>query len=358
MNNIVRVFTLLLTQLAFISVINAQDAVFSQFYSSSLYLSPCFAGVEPNLNIGVNTRTQWKSIGTPFTTHQISIIKPFYKYGLTDHNYGGMGISLFQDNGGEVGYKNLGANLSGAYNINAGDKHKFIFGLSGGVIQRSINFDKLEWGTQFNESKGFDATYPVDQIQSSGLLKDSKILVDIGAGLLYYYNAGRDIREKGGSVWLGYSAFHINRPNESLLSGYKSNMPMLSKVIFGFEKTIGSRFNISPTALVAKQGSDIKEIKGMGNLQINVGTYFKYMLIETESDLRPKDIIIGGWYRFGDSYIFLVGIESDSYTLGFSYDLNKSGLRTYTNGKGAWEVSLKIQIPKKEKIKRYYTPRI
>jgi type IX secretion system PorP/SprF family membrane protein len=360
MSKLFRFVTLFISQLALISSINAQDAVFSQYFSSGLYISPCFAGIEPNLNIGVNTRTQWKSVTAPYVTNQLSIIKPFYKYGLTDNNVGGVGLSIFQDKAGDFGYQVLGANLNGAYNLRAGENHTVTFGLQAGVIQKQINPDKLEWGSQFNNYKGFDSSFPPDPIQSSGNLSGSKIMLDLGAGLLYYYKAGRARREKGGSFWLGYSAFHINRPNESLVSGYTSKLPMNNKVIGGFEFTLGSRFNLSPNALVVMQGQDAKAIKGLNNMQINTGMYITYMLAELDdkSDMRPKDLILGGWYRLNDSFIASLGIASNIYTIGFSYDLNQSGLKVVTQGKGAWEVSLKIQVPKKEKVKRYYTPRI
>ncbi len=226
------------------------------------------------------------------------------------------------------------------------------------MIQKQISLKKLEWGSQFNEFKGFDATKNPDLIQSDGSLTGSKILLDLGAGLLYYYKAGRDRREKGASFWLGYSAYHINRPNESFISGSTSKLPMLNKGLAGFEFTLGSRFNLSPNALIVMQGQDSKEVKGLGNMQVNAGMYITYLLIEPESDMLPKDIVLGGWYRLNDSFIASLGLVSNVYTIGFSYDLNQSGLKVITQGKGAWEVSLKVQIPKKEKVKRYYTPRI
>jgi type IX secretion system PorP/SprF family membrane protein len=361
MNRLCRILGLLVLQLGLITSINAQDAVFSQYYSSSLYLSPCFAGTEPNLNVGINSRTQWKSVTAPYVTNQISIIKPIYKYGLTNQNVGGVGFSVYQDKAGDFGYQTLGANANGAYNLRAGDNHTFTFGMQVGIIQRSINLDKLEWGSQFNTYKGFDASFPADQLQSSGNLSGRKSMLDLGSGLLYYYKVGRDKREKGKSFWFGYSAYHMNRPNQSLESGYISKLPMSSKIIGGLEFTVGPRLNFSPNVLIVRQGqANVTSIKGFSNMQLNTGMYITYMLAELDdkSDMRPKDLILGGWYRVGDSYIFSLGIASNIYTIGFSYDLNRSGLTVVTQGRGAWEVSLKIQVPKKDVVKRYYTPRI
>jgi type IX secretion system PorP/SprF family membrane protein len=359
MNKLLRAFKVFIFLIGLAGTASAQDAVFSQYFASSLYLSPCFAGIDPHFTVGVNTRTQWKSIGTPYVTNQISMIKPFYRYGLTDHNVGGVGISVFQDKAGDTGFQTLGANVSGAYNIYAGEHHTITLGLQVGVMQKQLSLDKLRWGSQYNPGLGeYDGELLPDQIIQQGLLQERKMLIDVGAGIMYYFKAGRDRREKGMSFWLGYSAYHLNRPNESLIQGVKSNLPMMSKMLGGFEFTLGTRFNLSPNVLVAMQGRDVEATKGMTNMQINGGMYITYLLLDPTSDMKPKDLILGGWYRVNDSFIASVGIASNLYTIGFSYDLNQSSLKTATAGKGAWEVSLKIHIPKKEKVKRYYTPRI
>jgi hypothetical protein len=51
--------------------------------------------------------------------------------------------------------------------------------------------------------------------------------------------------------------------------------------------------------------------------------------------------IIGGCdWRYKDAVIIHLGVKQDSYALRFSYDVNTSYLKSYTNGRGAWEVSL------------------
>ena len=353
---------LLLIYYISISTASGQDAVFSQYFSSSLYLNPCFAGLEPYLNVGVNVRNQWsKASDQAYTTNQLSIIAPIYKEGLRDANVGGVGLSVYQDKAGALGYQSLGANVSGAYNLLLGaeGKHTVTFGLQAGVIQKSLVANNLQWGSQFDKltSSGFNAGLPVGGFNSdpstfgsvNNTVTASKLLVDIGAGIMYYYRAGRPRREKGASFWAGYSGYHLNGANESFVPGSVSKLPILNKAIAGFEFTLGSRFNISPNALVAMQA---------GNTQINAGTYITYMLVEPDAGMLPSDIIIGGWYRVGDSFIASVGLASKVYTLGFSFDLNTSNLSKATNSFGAWEVSLKIQKPRKEKVKRYYTPRI
>ena len=49
-------------------ILNAQDMQFSQYYNSTLYSNPAFAGTGENTRIGLNYRTQWTNISKPYTT--------------------------------------------------------------------------------------------------------------------------------------------------------------------------------------------------------------------------------------------------------------------------------------------------
>jgi type IX secretion system PorP/SprF family membrane protein len=137
-------------------------------------------------------------------------------------------------------------------------------------------------------------------------------------------------------------------PNESFLNSMVSKLPVLYKAHGGIEATVSSHINISPNFLVAYQNNQ---------LQVNVGTYATYMFSEQKSVLAPTAFLLGGWYRLQDAYILSAGLGNSFYTIGFSYDVNSSNLRYNTNGRGAYEISLKIRKPQKRKA-IYQTPRI
>lgn len=319
---------------------HGQDAIFSQYFASSLYLNPAFTGSERNLNVNVSHRSQWKSLGSPYTTSQISLVVPIYADGLAEYSLGGLGFSVYQDKAGDFGYKTLGANMSGSYNIFKNNpENALLAAIQVGAIQKSIDAGALQWGSQFDRFNGFDATLPADPSMEN--LVKSKIMVDAGAGVIYSRKPHRDIRQRGNSFWLGYSAYHLNRPNESMFTDIKSPMPVIHKAVLGIEHSFSPRFNVTPNILAAYQ----REV-----YQINGGMYFRYLFVEKESDLAPGEILLGGWYRYGDAFIGIIGLSSNLYTLGFSYDLNTGGLRGYTGGKGAWEVSLKIQRQRKQMV--------
>ncbi|WMJ75598.1 PorP/SprF family type IX secretion system membrane protein [Cytophagaceae bacterium ABcell3] len=330
------------------SVSMGQDAIFSQYYASSLYLNPALAGIEPSLTVGSNYRTQWRNVTDPYITSQVSLIKPIYTDEGENHS-GGIGISLYNDQSGLTHFQTNGINISGAWNIYLSEykMQSLTLGIQAGVMQRRLSFSDLRWGSQYNPDgeNGFDPTLDPE---TSGFASSS-IFPDISAGLLYYYNAGRDYSVHNVSGYFGLSAYHLNRPNESLLEGEHRRLPTLYKMHGGIEWHLSERVNISPNFIVARQSNA---------MQYNGGLYLTFILSEGESVLAPSEIITGAWYRVFDSFIGALGFGNKYYTLAFSYDVNNTSLRHNSIGRGAYEISLRITRPRVGTTKRFYTPRI
>jgi type IX secretion system PorP/SprF family membrane protein len=326
----------------------AQDPVFSQFYASSLYLNPAMAGIEPNWAFSLNHRNQWKKItGNPYVTTQASFTVPFYRKDVNQRHWGGTGVSVFNDNAGVGSLRSTGANVSLAYNLPVSSLHTVLFALQMGFINKSVSTD-FQWGGQFDPNSPGGVNNGAGIGQVSGLMGNT-LFLDAGAGFLYYYNAGRDYEQKGISAYLGGSANHLNKPNQTLLEGQKEILPFLFKGHGGFEVNISSSLNFSPNFIYASQ--DL-------NSQLNVGAYFTVLLNKNESVLAPQNFIFGGWYRIDDAVIGSLGFSNNFYTLGFSYDANSQNLGGISNGRSAYEISLKITKLRPGKTVRFYTPRI
>jgi type IX secretion system PorP/SprF family membrane protein len=322
----------------------AQDAHFSQYYASGLYLNPSVAGIEPGLAFTSNYRTQWRSIVVPYITSQISLIAPiFAKKNMNDIHVGGLGLSVYNDKAGEGNFKTLGVNISGAYNLHLSSTHTITLGVQGGFIQKSIDFTDLQWGEQFNPYIGFDNTVS----PSETTIGVRKLYPDVGAGFMYYFNPSSE--ENGFSAFLGGAAYHINRPNESLINDLVSRLPILFKVHGGFEVPVSEKMSLSPNVLSMMQNNVF---------HVNSGLYLNYRMNEGGKLIRPSEIVFGAWYRLQDSFIFSMGLGNKNYLLGFSYDFNSSSLRYNTQGRGAYEISLSIRKIKERTIKRFHTPRI
>jgi type IX secretion system PorP/SprF family membrane protein len=332
----------------FINTGFAQDATFSQYYASALYLNPAMAGIEPYLTFSSNNRTQWRSIVVPYVTNQISLIAPIYSKDVRRNHRGGLGFSFYNDRAGEGNLKANGFNVNAAYNLplTASRMSVITFGVQAGFIQKTIDFANLQWGSQYDPYVGFSASnIPPDQLT----IKRNKTYADISAGIMYNLNSNRDYTTKGISMYFGVAGYHLNMPNESLIEGMSSTLPMLLKGHAGFEVHAGKRLNISPNGLFVMQNN---------RQQINAGLYLTYLFPEATKALAPTYVILGGWYRLQDAMILSAGFGNDKYTLGFSYDYNSSSLRYNTQGRGAYEISLSVRRVKVKGLKIFNTPRI
>lgn len=331
-----------------IAGVRAQDAVFSQYYASQLYLNPALAATEPNMLFSTNYRNQWRSIVIPYVTTQASFIYPFITREIRrERHWGGVGLSMYTDKAGDGNFKTTGFNATFAYNLplNSHQSKNLSFGVQGGFIQKNIDYTNLQWGEQYNPYLGFDASVPVNETGFG----DQVMYPDINAGLTFYSNPKSD-NALGSSGYFGVAVYHINQPDESFVDGVSSRLPMLFKAHAGMKFPLSPKFSFSPNAIGLYQ-YDVYHING--------GLYFNYQLINsTTGFFRETDLILGSWYRYGDSFIFSLGFGNDIYTLGFSYDYNTSNLRYATNGKGAYEISLTLRKGSQKTWKRIETPRI
>ena len=84
--------------------------------------------------------------------------------------------------------------------------------------------------------------------------------------------------------------------------------------------------HLIPMGLYMRQGAD---------QQINVG-----MLAEVGLMGSMYSVVAGGSYRLNDAIIAQVGLKHKNAIYRFSYDINVSGLQSYTRKNGAFEFSI------------------
>lgn len=315
----------------------AQDAVFSQFFNSTLYLNPALAGIEDDLIINMNHRTQWKSLLFPYTTSQVSFITPYYssKHSKPYGHVGGLGLSVYNDIAGESkSFQTTGVNVSGAYNLPF--DHDFVnqitFGLQVGMINKRIDTSNLEWGEQYNKFVGFDASIAPSELSDF----QNKSFIDVNAGIFWWYNPLPMKSKVIKSINSGLSVAHLNNPNESLLDNEASQLPLLYKYHGGVVFNLGANGTISANFLTAIQ---------RGTVQGNVGSYVSYIVNTFTPGYFQNTILrLGGWVRINDSVILLTEMETSKFKIAFSYDMNTSSLRYNSRGIGTYEIHLGLKF--------------
>lgn len=331
----------------------AQEREFSQFYSSSLFLNPAFAGATNGMSISANARVQQVTSNVTNEIQQVSLQTPIYTGSGSENKLAGVGITLFNQTMGEGrAFKTMGAMvaISKPINFDIFGPQSLVIGVQGGMMRRSIDFSALRWGSQFNPFVGgFDSNIVTT---SSSQFEDNLTIPIINAGFMYQYNGDKDYLLYSISFFSGFSAININQPNTSFTGDETSKELMILKYHGGFEYVLNGRYFLSPNVLLAYKN---------GSIQTNVGSYLS---IDLKSDkiqsFEDHLRIVGGvWYRLRDSFIFLVGISKQKYRLGFSYDLNKSFIGSTeknTTLQPAFELSLNYVLKSRKASGRFSNP--
>ncbi|MEN9570693.1 MAG: hypothetical protein RL172_1924 [Bacteroidota bacterium] len=311
-----KIYTMALGLLLQLSIA-AQDPFFTQAFNSPLTLNPATAGTgEMDLRFTAGYKRHW--INVPTNMEYAAVGADRYIKSL----HGGVGLLLTHSKEGYINKTNLSAMYSYGLCLPGARLH---LGLQAGVGNRSVNYDKLYFSDQIDNT----GVIPGGISGADRPLNNNKFFADFGAGFLLY------LQDK----WMiGGGAHHINQPDESLTSNTYSQLP---RRWFGYVRykldldEYGDRYFL-PSVLYYKQ---------QNSNAMSIGCEYK--------DAR---VGIGIWYRsnvnFQNSDAFAVTLsfdlfdrrynDADRARVGLSYDatVGKLGFsRSAGSGEGSfvWE---------------------
>lgn len=328
----------------------AQDIHFSQFYLSPLNLNPAMTGVmNCNIRLVGNYRNQWGSVlkSNAFNTYSFSYDQ---RVPVGRYDYFGIGGTFWGDKAGEAEFATIQGRLSGSYSKRMGgyrDKsHYLVVGADAGITQRSVDFQRLRWGSQHDQNGGFDGTLPTLEPNT---YDPNFIFADISAGLLWFTVFNED-----NNFYLGGAYHHLNRANVSFNRNTAILEQLYSKytVHAGGEFMLADRFGLVPGIIAMSQGP---------SFELNTGTSLKFLLGGNKRSYQAFQI--GAWMRLSnhfspgstttDAVIISSRFDYDDFSIGFSYDINVSNLNTASNSIGGFEFALVYKICGPEKRNVY-----
>lgn len=343
-NGVLRVTPGLSSLVAFLiagcaGVLHGQDPHFSQFYASPLTLNPAIAGTySGTFRISTIYRDQWRSaVDNPLRTFAVSGDVKFdlnlSKNGLPDIM--AVGITFFGDRVSSYDYNTNQILLTAAYlkSLDKRTKQYIGIGVQGGIFQKSINYEDLTFGDQYNAVNGY--TLPTGEL----LPPNNKAFADMSVGLYYSITPSKRFNFHAGA---GY--FHLNKPNLAFFNTPDIIDPELNKsdtlhakwsLHTGASVKTGDRTYFQPRVNALIQGP---------HAELNAGFTFRYKLSKTEG----RYFLIGPYLRgvknydnFGlESVIAMAGFEMNNFIFGFSYDQNLNGFLGGRKSLSSFELSL------------------
>ncbi len=299
-------------------MLHAQGLHFSQYYNAPPLLNPANTALYPmeDFSLGVNYRDQWANIPAPFKT-----IAAHGDWQMMRNNnitnWLGMGLAFYSDKAGDglLSMNKIQASL--AYHVQLDDWSMLSGGVSVAYAHRQIDFARLTFDVQWDGFK-FDRGNP----NQEPFVRKSTSYADIMLGLNYAYFPNEDFYIK-----VGAGLMHINRPVQSFYEAQQrigmrpiANVDMLWKT--------AERFIVNPSIYYSYQS---------GASELIFGSTFNTAVGEMGLN---NALIYGLYYRMGESFIPVLGMEFNQFKIMFSYDITTSPLSTANRSMGAAELGI------------------
>ena len=276
-----------------------QDSQYTQYMYNTTLVNPAYAGSRETISAFLLHRNQWVGLDGAPVTNNFSINSP-----LGDSNFG-IGLNFVNDEIGPVSENEVSVDL--AYFIQVSENYKLSLGLKGTANLFQLDVNKL---------RVFDPTDP--QFQNM----DTEFSPNVGAGLYLFSDK---------------SYFGLSVPNFFESYRYNDNNIEITKEKMHFYFIAGHVFTLSEN-IDFKPALLSKIVEG-APLQADVTANFLFF----------DKLTLGAAYRWDASVSALAGFQiSDSWFIGYGYDLETSKLANYNSG--SHEIFLRYEFFNRSRV--------
>lgn len=321
MKNLLQKNGLLGSLLFLAQFVNGQDINFSQFYDLPLLRNPALAGLfQGDIRITTAFRSQWQSVTTPYKT--ISLGAELKRSVGRSDDYITYGMQVTSDIAGDSRLSRT--QVFPVFNYHKslnGDKGAYLSaGIMGGPVMQKFDPSKLEFDDQYVNNAYSTANATHEQFSKTNLT-----YWDAAVGLCFSSKIGEGTR-----YYLGAGLFHFTKPKVAF---QKQNDIVLNEkyvVNGGLSTNVGNGNQIIFYGDYFMQG---------GARQGQGGLYYCYNLSENEAS-EKVNISGGVFYRWKDALMPVIRLDYNKMSIGITYDVNTSKLKTASQLRGGYEVTL------------------
>jgi type IX secretion system PorP/SprF family membrane protein len=304
----------------------AQDLHFSQFFETPLLRNPALAGIfTGDFRVQAVYRNQWSSVTAPYQTASLNA-----EYKLPVGH-----ADDFLTLGGEILYDKSGTvALTATHVLPVLNYHKSLSadrnmylsaGFSAGIVQRKIDRSKITTNSQF-DGENYDPTLS----DGESFANTGYLYFDGSAGLSFNSQIGGN---EDNNIFFGLAYQHFNKSAKVSFFN-SSDAELVPKIVFsaGAKVSINDYSYLTFHSDYSKQGGSTEIIGGM------------LYSMKMDDPSEPHTIISGGLFiRWNDAFIPVAKFDVKPLTFALSYDVNVSALKTGSQGRGGFELSLSYQ---------------
>jgi type IX secretion system PorP/SprF family membrane protein len=299
-----------------------QDINFSQFYELPLLRNPALAGIfNGNVRFTAAYRNQWESITVPYRTMALGSEIKFFK-GLSTGDFITAGFQVTNDVAGDSKLKRTQFfPVLNYHKLLNEDKTTLIsVAFMGGPVSESFDPSKLQFDDQF-----VNGSYSSSNPTSQSFSTTGFTYLDASTGISFSSFLNDNVK-----FYIGAGLFHFTRPS---LSFMRDNEIRLNK------KWV---FNTGLSAYTSTYNRIViyaDQFMQGANKMTQGGFLFTHNFDHTGDDARLS-LSGGAVYRWKDAIIPVIKINTNKLSIGLSYDVNTSKLRTASNYRGGFELTL------------------
>lgn len=314
-----KIYLLAFMLMSAVTTAKGQDINFSQFYELPLLRNPALAGIfAGDLRVTGIYRNQWESVTVPYRTFGLGLE---YKkaMGIGADDYVTMGLQATNDVAGDsrLSRTQVLPVLNYHKSINAGGY--LSAGIMAGAVFQRFDPSKLSFDDQFVNG-AYSPSNPTKQVFTN----TSHTYWDLSAGLSFSNEAAHDIH-----YYIGAGLFHIVRPKVAFSQRYDVYLNRKFMVNAGLSVPVSAINKLIVYADYFMQG---------GSRQGQGGFILSHDLSQFEDE---KIAISGGlFYRLKDALVPMVKLDYYKMSVGVSYDVNSSKLKSASQYRGGMEVTL------------------
>ncbi len=321
MKNLIK-YPLLFFLILFARSANGQDINFSQFYELPLLRNPALAGIfAGDIRATSAFRSQWQSVTVPYRTIGLGLEykKPI---GQSSNDFITFGLQATNDIAGDSRLRRTQVFPVVNYHKSLDTERDTYLsaGIMGGAVIQRFDPSKLSFDDQFVNG-AYSAANPTKQVFTN----TGFTYWDASAGLNFSSIAGENTR-----YYFGAGLFHITKPKVAFQQQYDIELNRKWVVNAGLATPLSDLNKLIVYADYFMQG---------GNRQIQGGFMINHDILQSTEN--QKIMISGGlFYRFKDALIPVIKLEYYQFGVGITYDVNISKLKTASQYRGGYEITL------------------
>jgi len=306
-----------------LGIVRAQDIHFSQFFEAPLLRNPSLAGIfEGDYRVQGVYRDQWNSVTNAYRTGSFN---GEYKMPIgKGSDYFTTGLQIVYDKAGTVGLTTT--HLLPAINYHkslSGEKPMYLsLGFMGGLVQKRIDYSKITTDIQYGGG-GYDPSVPNGETFPNANLN----YFDGSFGASFNTTFGTDNKN---TMFVGAAYHHFNRPKNSFY--HNAAIELNPKYVF----SVGMKLNVDDYTFFTLQAD--QSVQGPFKETI-AGALYSWKL-GGDPDAAAYVLHTGAFLRWKDALIPVIKVDMNSLSVAISYDVNVSQLKTASQSRGGFELSV------------------